>query len=164
MLSKILKKSDCATCRFCCSFRRQSLWETPIFDAKTKNSLEKKFPNAKFRSVGKSSFTIDLLNLYKTDDEKEEVPCPFLDLKSGCVLCEQEKPFDCKIWPLRVMKTLDLEKKFIVLTPTCPSINKIPFLNLENFVKSELAQKIWDYANEHPDIVKDLQKDFPIIC
>lgn len=43
MLSKILKKSDCASCRFCCSFRRQSLWETPLFDLETKERLEKNF-------------------------------------------------------------------------------------------------------------------------
>ena len=38
MLSKILSKSECASCKFCCSFRRKSLWETPIF---TKTEVEK---------------------------------------------------------------------------------------------------------------------------
>jgi len=28
MLSKILSRKTCASCKFCCSFRRQSLWET----------------------------------------------------------------------------------------------------------------------------------------
>ena len=31
MLSKVLSKESCAECRFCCSFRRCSLWETPLF-------------------------------------------------------------------------------------------------------------------------------------
>ena len=31
MLSKVLSKKSCADCRFCCSFRRCSLWETPLF-------------------------------------------------------------------------------------------------------------------------------------
>ena len=44
MLSSILSKSDCAECKFCCSFRRQSLWETPVFYeediAKISNRME----------------------------------------------------------------------------------------------------------------------------
>ena len=38
MLSKVLSKETCAKCRFCCSFRRCSLWETPLFP---KNECEK---------------------------------------------------------------------------------------------------------------------------
>ena len=160
MLSKILKKSDCASCRFCCSFRRQSLWETPVFDKKTKELLEKKYKNAKFTPIGKSSFTINLLDLYKTQNPEEEVSCPFLDSKNGCSLCEQEKPFDCKIWPLRVIKKSSGNENAIVLMNTCPSVNKIPLSDLKEFVKADLAKKIFDYAKAHPDIVKDFSKDF----
>ena len=42
MLSKVLKKETCAECRFCCSFRRCSLWETPLFSKEVMDSLEKK--------------------------------------------------------------------------------------------------------------------------
>ena len=42
MLSKVLKKETCAECRFCCSFRRCSLWETPLFPKEVMDSLEKK--------------------------------------------------------------------------------------------------------------------------
>ena len=43
MLSKVLKKSTCADCRFCCSFRRCSLWETPLFPKETMEKLEKEY-------------------------------------------------------------------------------------------------------------------------
>ena len=39
MLSKVLKKETCAECRFCCSFRRCSLWETPLFPKEVMDSL-----------------------------------------------------------------------------------------------------------------------------
>lgn len=40
MLSKVLEKSTCAKCKFCCSFRRCSLWETPLFPENTVEKLE----------------------------------------------------------------------------------------------------------------------------
>ena len=52
MLSKVLEKSTCAECRFCCSFRRCSLWETPLFPKETIARLEKEYkgtnPDMKF--------------------------------------------------------------------------------------------------------------------
>ena len=41
MLSKVLEKSTCAKCKFCCSFRRCSLWETPLFPENTVEKLER---------------------------------------------------------------------------------------------------------------------------
>ena len=135
MLSKILSKEDCASCRFCCSFRRQSLWETPLFDAETKNRLQARFPKARFRPVETESFTIDLSDCYKTNDSEEEAPCPFLDAGTGCVLSADEKPFDCSIWPLRTMRKDG--SVIVALTPTCPSINKQPIEKIRELVGEE---------------------------
>ncbi len=153
MLSAILKKSDCASCKFCCSFRRQSLWETPVFSKEVAEQLKAAFPDAKFRRVGKSSMTIDLEKLYKTNNPDEEVPCPFLDSKKGCCLPPDLKPFDCSIWPLRVVRSDDNIK--VVLTPTCSAINKIELSDVKKFVKEELEEKILIYAKSHPEIIKD---------
>lgn len=160
MLSKILKKSDCASCRFCCSFRRQSLWETPLFDREAKERLEKKFPLARFRPAGKTSFTIDLSGGYKTDDPDEEAACPFLDSEKGCALSAEEKPFDCKIWPLRAVRKSSGGKIFVALTPTCPAVNRLPFSEVQSLVKLGLDEKILSYASSHPDIVKDCRDGF----
>ena len=46
MLSKVLKKETCADCKFCCSFRRQSLWETPLFPVDIVEKLKKKNDNS----------------------------------------------------------------------------------------------------------------------
>lgn len=137
MLSKILSKKDCANCKFCCSFRRQSLWETPVFEWREK---------------------LNLLPLFKTDDPEEEVPCTYLKDGEGCTLSDEKKPFDCKIWPLRVVycdEKKSLDKISVVLTPTCKEINKIPLETIKTFVNQELKRKILSYAKEHPEIIKE---------
>ena len=152
MLSAILDKSTCATCKFCCSFRRTSLWETPIFPAADLEKLRALNPQARFRKAGKDSYTFDLSDSYKTTDAAEEAPCPFLDPSRGCTLPQDLKPFECKIWPLRAVRTQ--ESISVALTPTCPAINKVPPEQVRDLATSGLGQKILNYAGSHPDIIK----------
>ena len=159
MLKSILSSEDCAACKFCCSFRRKSLWETPLFDKSTKEKLEKKFPEAKFKKAGASSFTIDLLHLYKTEDSEEEAACPFLG-NNGCVLNAEEKPFDCSIWPLRACKANG--KVSVMLENTCPAINKQPLENVKKLLESGLGKKITAWAEKNPDMIKELMPGFRI--
>ena len=154
MLSSILKKSDCASCKFCCSFRRQSLWETPVFTKDSVEQLKSIFPDVKFRSVGNSSMTVELSDCYTTDNPEEEAPCPFLDTSKGCVLPLELKPFDCSIWPFRAVYIKQKEIS-VALTPTCPAINKVAREKIRLLLESGLGQKIIDYAKEHPDIIKE---------
>jgi Fe-S-cluster containining protein len=162
MLSAILKKSDCASCKFCCSFRRQSLWETPIFSKEIAEQLKDAFPNAKFRRVGKSSMTIDLEKLYKTNNPEEEVPCPFLDSKKGCCLPPDLKPFDCSIWPFRAVRVNE-DTVSVALTPTCPSINKVPRQKIMELLEAGLREKILKFAELNPDIIKENSKFFLVL-
>lgn len=161
MLTAILDKSTCASCKFCCSFRRTSLWETPLFPAADLPKLQALNPQARFRQAGRDSFTFDLSACYKTTDSAEEALCPFLDPGRGCTLPPELKPFDCKIWPLRAVKTPESagtsetsETIVVALTPTCQAINKVPLEKVRELAASGLGQKILDYAAEHPDIIK----------
>ena len=160
MLKSILSSEDCASCRFCCSFRRKSLWETPLFDKETKEKLEQKFPEARFKRAGNSNFTVDLLHLYKTTDSEEEAACPFLG-ERGCVLSKEEKPFDCSIWPLRATK-ID-GKVRVMLENTCPAINRQPIQNVEELVQSGLGEKIIENAKKNPDMIKEIKSGFTIV-
>ena len=165
MLSGILKKEDCAVCRFCCSFRRTSLWETPVFtkeniDAiKADPSLDDSVLNV-IKKDGYCFAKYDFSGKYKTDDVSEEAPCPYLG-ENGCILSDDEKPWDCKIWPLRVMNK-DGET-VVALTPTCPSINRLDFECVKEFVNANLIKDITEYANVHPFLIKEYRSDFPII-
>lgn len=165
MLGPILKKDTCSACRFCCSFRRTSLWETPLFTIENLDSI-KADPDIDESVLivnqknGYTYGTYVLSNGYKTDDPNEEVPCPFLG-ENGCILSEEEKPWDCKIWPLRVMNK---DSKIVVaLTPTCPSINRLDFETVKEFVEANLKKDIIEYANSHPYLIKEHRSDFPII-
>jgi Fe-S-cluster containining protein len=163
MLTPILAKSTCATCKFCCSFRRQSLWETPIFAAADLPKLRALYPSAKFRPAGASgtSFTFDISDAYHTQDPEEEALCPFLDPNRGCALPPELKPFDCKIWPLRAVRLSDHtgsnphSQLKVALTPTCPAINKVPLEQVKQLAASGLGQQIIDYAEKNPDIIKE---------
>ncbi len=184
MLSSVLSKSECAACKFCCSFRRTSLWETPVFSGADLEKLKALFPKAKFRpaeagvsrsvcckkegaeagglaaneGISNNSYTFDISDQYKTSDPEEEAPCPFLDPKKGCSLPPELKPFDCKIWPLRAIRCKDKSIK-VALTPTCPAINKLPEEKLLQLTASGLGQKILDFAASHPEIIKK-ESDF----
>ena len=94
MLKSILSPAECAACRFCCSFRRKSLWETPLFERDMAVHLKLRYPGTRFREAGGDLVTFDLIHKYKTDNSEEEAPCPFLS-ENGCKLDADEKPFDC---------------------------------------------------------------------
>ena len=158
MLSRILSRETCAACKFCCSFRRQSLWETPLFPPEVVEKLSK--PN-EYGVVGEFRDSQIILGGYRTDDPEEEVPCTFLDPHRGCILKWEDKPFDCSIWPLRIMDKGG--KLVIALTPTCHAIGAVPNQALVNLVENGLGDKIFEYAKTHPEIIKEYREGFPII-
>ena len=173
MLSSILSKNTCAACKFCCSFRRQSLWETPLFSPEIAEKLQKTneygvtgefapaSDGARDAHESQNAYRLVLENNYRTDDPEEEVPCTFLDPQKGCILKGEDKPFDCSIWPLRIMDKGG--KLVIALTPTCPSIGAVPNQALVDLVKNGLGEQIFEYAKTHPYIVKEYREGFPVV-
>ena len=170
MLSSILSKTSCAACKFCCSFRRQSLWETPLFPPEVAEKLSRENEygvGGEFAQAGRDGQNVQdacrlvLENNYRTDDPEEEVPCTFLDPQKGCILKGEDKPFDCSIWPLRIM---DKDGKLVIaLTPTCSAIGAVPNQALVELVQGGLGEKIFEYAKTHPYIVKEYHQGFPVI-
>lgn len=161
MLSKILSKKTCAKCKFCCSFRKCSLWETPLF---RKDAVEKlrKICNFEMLQINDESCgKYNLLDKYHTNNPEEEVPCPFLKDEVGCILSEEYKPFDCKIWPLRIMRKSG--SVVIALTPTCPTINRLNIEIVRNLVNTELRTTILQYAEKHPMIIKNYKEGFIVL-
>lgn len=137
MLSKVLSKETCANCRFCCAFRRSSLWEAP----KIPKSVTEKYPeySKDFTSFGDYSRMM-LATKYTSDSIDEEVPCLFLDTQKGCTLSEEDKPFECKIWPLRVMHK---DGEIVVaLAKTCPAINEVGVEAMKKLLADGLLETI----------------------
>jgi hypothetical protein len=162
LLSPILTAEQCASCKFCCSFAAFEAWETPLFSKKNVECISKKYRKFPVRNAGDSSYTLDLSSWWKEYGEKNYAPCPFLDSQRGCILSEEEKPFDCKIWPLRIMRKNGIY--VIALTPTCKEINKVPLNRVKDFVKNDgIGKKIFEEAEKMPDMIKEYHEGFPIL-
>ena len=78
------------------------------------------------------------------------------------VLSDEEKPWDCKIWPLRVMKKTDGEV-VVALTPTCPHINKLDLNTVRDFVNGNLKDDLLNYADAHPYLIKEYREGYPVM-
>ena len=159
MLEKILSKEDCRKCRFCCAYRRQSLWETPLFEPEKADRLKRDFPEAKFKAAKDGYVTVDLDGRYKTDDPEEEARCWFN--KEGCALSPEDKPFDCAVWPFRIMRRGN--ETMITLDGDCPALAKAEPEKVRSFLKEELSDRIWAYISDHPEAVQDYRDHYKIV-
>ena len=158
MVGALLSKDDCAKCRFCCSFRRQSLWETPVFVKETLPELKKIYPEVHFKTLSDNAVTLNFDDSYKTDDSEEEVTCYFN--KNGCILPEWLKPFECKLWPLRVMRKAD--KLFAAISMSCPAIRKHTEKEIRATAEG-LSETMRNYANLHPEIIKEYHENYKVL-
>lgn len=154
MLSKLLSKEECAKCRICCCFDSTDLWETPVITKELKTRILDDYPELKFVTKNDSF-------LFRMDKEPEEdlYFCSVLDRNTGCVLGD-EKPFDCRIWPFRIM---DFEGQWVItISPVCPVMIKKPLDKLCELAR-ELAPVIYSEAEKNPDIVKKYLPNYPIL-
>jgi len=161
LLSGILTARQCAACRFCCSFAKFESWETPLFTEQSIQLLSEKYGSFPVKKTG-SVYTLDLDPFYKMHTPEEYAPCPFLNSTSGCMLADEEKPFDCKIWPLRIMRKGSVT--VIALTPTCKEINKYPVDAVKKFAEqSGTGALIYKEAEKMPDMIKPYREGFLVL-
>lgn len=155
MLKGLLEKSTCAKCKVCCIFDHYDVWETPVFTPEQiKMAMEIK-PDIKISQRGSCfSFRIDPLI------GEELFVCPVLDTSTGCRMGD-EKPFECRIWPYRIMKLNN--QRLIAISPVCESVNNKSLKEIKEFLKNGLSDEIFKYADNYPEIVKEYDSSYPII-
>lgn len=151
MISEVLSRKTCAACRFCCAFRRQSLWELPVFSDEAVAKLSR--PNEYGVVARFENGRPRLEDAFATDDPEEEAPCPFLDPAKGCLLKGEDKPFDCAIWPLRAVRRDG--RLAVALDPACRAIGAEPPAKLVALVRGGLGERILRVAGRRPEIVKE---------
>jgi hypothetical protein len=162
LLEPVLTSEQCAACRFCCTFARFESWETPLFSAESIQQLTQKYGPFTVKHTG-TVYTLDLEPFYKIHGDKEYAPCPFLDKLQGCILSDAEKPIDCKIWPLRIMKQ-KTGNIVIALTPTCRGMTNVSIERMKKLITDNaIDQQIYAAAQKMPDIVKEYRDDFPVL-
>lgn len=152
MLKKILSPQTCAECRVCCVFDSNDIWEIPVISAELKSKLSNK---AEFvERDGVCTFAMPF------KEGEELVSCPMLT-EGGCALGD-DKPFDCKVWPFRVMR-LDKSTVGITVSPVCEHISSLPLSRLSEFLQEGLAEEMFDKARLCPEIIKPYQDGYPIL-
>lgn len=155
MIGKLLSREECAKCRLCCCFDSYDLWETPIIEKSTHDRILDDFrPDQEFLDLEDHY----LLKMQKEPD-RDLYYCSLLDHDKGCIM-GTEKPFDCRIWPFRVM---DLNgTRVIALSTVCPVVQTRPLCEIQAVAK-ELAPQIFAYADRAPFAVKKYISGYPIM-
>lgn len=154
MLSGLLEKQQCAECRFCCVFDGEDFWEMPSLSKATADSILEVKPETKLEEVdGDYTFSTDNLTL-------ETYPCPALT-STGCSLPNELKPFECSIWPFRVME-LDGELVLAVCND-CKGLEGLPEIIVDIFGNANVRRVAFNYAKEHPQIVKPYHTNYRVI-
>lgn len=158
MLRELITSEDCKNCRVCCGFYESEKWEIPIVFNETRDYIKEKTDlNMDFVPYGKEYvFKMD----YKDGGDYIAL-CPSLDPKKGCVL-DDKMPFDCKIWPFRVMENND--SLVLTLSPLCKVTKKKSIEEINRFVNSGFADLCFEKAKKHREIIKPYIKDYPIFA
>lgn len=159
MLGNILSPKKCAECKLCCIFDKYDVWETPVVTSELYKKLSAERPELRFTPRGGNDGYI--FNMEDCWDEEEEIyRCPALDSENGCTLGE-DKPFDCRIWPYRVM---DLNGAMVIsIAGVCPETYSMPLKTLIGELENGLADVIFSEAQKNPSIVKPYQQGYPIL-
>ena len=139
MLGELLSKEECAQCRLCCTFDSYDLLDTPLITPDMRERIAAVLPQQRFITKGS---------------------CSLLDKSRGCILGDG-KPFECRIWPLRVM--IKNGVRVIALSTVCPVVSKKP-PELISEVCRRIAPEIFCYADRYPELVKPYNEGFPIIA
>ncbi|MBR1392291.1 MAG: hypothetical protein IJ561_00485 [Ruminococcus sp.] len=155
MLGELLSKEECAKCRLCCSFDSYDLLDTPVITDEVRERITALLPGQRFITKGGCS----LLRLDR-EGEEDVYPCALLDKSKGCLLGD-EKPFECRIWPLRIMRLGEV--RVIALSTVCPVVAKKP-VELISKVCEGIAPELFRQADLCPELVKPYEEGFPILA
>ena len=153
MLKEILSKESCANCRVCCIFDRDDCWEMPLIAPELAREITDKYPEVKMIPTGENK----LCKIFDAEYGQDGLTrCPMLT-ESGCALGDK-KPFDCRIWPFRVMRKGNC--LLLTLSPVCETVSALPTDKISQFA-DKIADKIFEEAKCNPEMIKDYVEGYP---
>lgn len=163
MLSKILTIENCAKCRNCCVFHEKSRWETPVVSKNKAELIKEKLHNENCVISYNDSYVLASVKRSVNLNEGQEIyRCAALDENSGCSLSDKEKPFDCSLWPLRVM---DKDNKiFVMIAGGCPIVDEEFINKAKKLLSEDLKQTILEEIVKNPDIIKPFDESYISLC
>lgn len=159
MLTSIFTPDQCASCKLCCNFHHCSAWETPFLEPALAEQLQRTFHVELFRRPD-NSLTFRLP--FTSQSEDAIANCPMLDTASGCRLPRDQRPFECRIWPLRVMRRTSGEA-VLGCYMDCPALDRATAERLVNYAQHTLRPLIIDYARHYPQTIRPCDPHYRII-
>lgn len=158
MLTHLFTPEQCAQCKLCCNFRRCSAWETPALEPSAADELHTAGVPLCTREDGSCTFQLH----FRTNDPKETANCPMLDPATGCTLPRDKRPFECRIWPLRLMYKGD-GKLALGLYMHCPALTPAVRARLIAEATGPMLPTLVDYAQQFPQAVRPTDPSYTII-
>lgn len=156
MLKKILLPETCAECRLCCVFDRTDIWEVPVLTKENAENVRKILPDAEIAEKN-SEYTFSVPEL----QGDELFKCPALSC-TGCRLSREEMPFDCRIWPFRIMHS-ENGKCVIAVSELCKGVGEYSDEQLRDFLNDGLGEMCFQFAEKHPEHIKPMAQGYRII-
>ncbi len=157
MLTGVLSPAACAACGLCCHFEPASLWECPALEEDCAERLRSLGVPLVGRAEGGE--TIGLLEA--SGAPQEGALCPLLDRSSGCRLPREERPLECRLWPLRLM--VDESGKVLVCCyDSCPGLASVPEELLLEHARS-LLPVLRERVRSFPASVRALHANYRIL-
>lgn len=159
MLTHIFSPNTCAHCRLCCNFCQRSAWETPFLEPELAAQLEQKGFPLTTRPHGAKSFALS----FATSHPDENCNCPLLDTSAGCILPREKRPFECRVWPIRLMFD-EQHQLCIACYKDCPALlHPDSWHKLVDYATGELLPTLLDYAERFPESIRPLDAHYTII-
>jgi hypothetical protein len=156
-LESLLTSSDCAKCKLCCYFSKYEIGETPMIGCELRTLIENKFPQTHF--IDRDDFSLFVLTPHKGENPGEFFDCPVLT-ETGCAL-GSDKPFECAVWPFRIMK---LDEKYVISVSTlCPVMLQNSLDSIIKALENGLEDALINYAAKNPAMIKKYMDGYPII-
>lgn len=163
MLKKILSLEQCASCRNCCVFQEKSRWETPVVSEEKAQMIRKKLKQENCVIPYEKSYVLASVKRDKVLPKgAEPYRCVALDEEKGCTLTKDEKPFDCSLWPIRVMKKEN--HIFIMLARGCHTVDDTFIEKVNKLLLEGLKEQIVKEVINNPDIIKPYSDDYIELC
>jgi Fe-S-cluster containining protein len=156
-LADLLTPQDCANCKLCCWFSNYEIWETPAIDDELRAFILEKFPETRF--IERDGYSQFVLNPLKTDSSGEYFACSMLT-ETGCAL-GADKPFECAVWPFRIMR---LDDKYVIsVSALCKPMLRNSLEKIMETLGSGLEAALIDHYAKNPAMIKKYTDGYPII-
>ena len=158
MLTRIFTPDSCAECRLCCNFHRRTAWETPALEPQDVQRLRERGVPLTRHASGADTIALP----FRTDDPEEVALCPLLDPARGCTLPREERPFECRIWPLRLMRD-DAGTLLIGCYDACPALTPPVREKLHAHARGELLPALLRFAEHNPAAIRPLDPAYCVV-